>query len=302
MQPRRASSRAPWDRRRGLPRHPLGRARRRWPRAYDGAGTETRALPARYRQAYERAYDGMPEPGERRRRRYTVPSMQELRSSPVRNGLIGLAIAGAAAPIAIQRYQQALRTDPSHERIATHLPGSHGIDDRAVMEQWHTMAAADLEAAAREVAIEEAMDRFADYGISRELAETIYDEAIEASVDPELAFGLVRAESSFRNSATSPVGAIGLTQLMPRTAAWMEPGVSTRELRNPRTNLRVGLKYLTYLLNKYQGNEDLALLAYNRGPGTVDRILRRGGNPDNGYAAFVRGQEDHGHTLFSSSR
>jgi soluble lytic murein transglycosylase-like protein len=70
-------------------------------------------------------------------------------------------------------------------------------------------------------------------------------------------------------------------------------------LRDPETNLRVGFKYLRYLLDKYNGDENLALTAYNRGPGTVDKALRRGGNPDNGYAAFVRGESNHGHRLFT---
>lgn len=83
------------------------------------------------------------------------------------------------------------------------------------------------------------------------------------------------------------------------TPGWIQPGVSRSALRDVETNLNVGFKYLRYLLEKYEGNEDLALLAYNRGPGTVDRALKRGGNPDNGYAAFVRGEKDHGHRLFT---
>jgi len=137
------------------------------------------------------------------------------------------------------------------------------------------------------------------YKVSEELAEAIHDAAVENGIDLETAFGLVRAESSFRNSSTSQVGAVGLTQLMPATARWMEPGVTRRELRNPETNLRVGFKYLKYLIKKYDGNERLALLAYNRGPGTVDKALRRGRNPDNGYADFVYGKEKHGHKLFT---
>jgi soluble lytic murein transglycosylase-like protein len=86
---------------------------------------------------------------------------------------------------------------------------------------------------------------------------------------------------------------------MPRTASWVEPGVTRAELRDPETNLRVGFKYLRFLLDKYEGNERLALLAYNRGPGTVDDALRRGSNPDNGYADFVYGRANHGHRLFT---
>lgn len=156
--------------------------------------------------------------------------------------------------------------------------------------------------AARERAIRKNMERWAAYRVDRELAEKIVDAAETHDIDPDIAFGLVRAESSFRNHATSVVGAVGLAQLMPRTASWMVPGTTVRDLRDPETNLDIGFMYLRYLLDKYDGSEDLALLAYNRGPGTVDRALRRGASPDNGYAAFVRGEDDHGHTLFSSGR
>jgi soluble lytic murein transglycosylase-like protein len=137
------------------------------------------------------------------------------------------------------------------------------------------------------------------FSVSPQLARQIGVAAAEFEIDPAIAFGLVRAESSFRNAATSPVGAIGLTQLMPRTASWMEPGITRAELRDPETNLRIGFKYLRYLLDKYEGDERLALIAYNRGPGTVDNALQRGRDPDNGYADFVNGKEDHAHRLFS---
>jgi soluble lytic murein transglycosylase-like protein len=126
-----------------------------------------------------------------------------------------------------------------------------------------------------------------EYKISHELAKDIHDAAAEAGVSPKVAFGLVRAESSFRPTAVSPVGAIGLTQLMPSTARWLEPGITRQQLRNPETNLRVGFKYLRTLIDRYNGNEKLGLLAFNRGPGTVDKLIKRGRNPDNGYAEKV---------------
>jgi len=125
------------------------------------------------------------------------------------------------------------------------------------------------------------------YPVTRRLAESIVRAALENDIEPELAFGLVRAESGFRDAATSHVGAVGLTQLMPRTARWLEPGTTTRDLRDSETNLRIGLGYLRDLIDKYDGDERLALLAYNRGPGTVDKVLRRGGDPDNGYVEKV---------------
>ncbi|CAN5732381.1 hypothetical protein BH23GEM3_BH23GEM3_18390 [soil metagenome] len=225
--------------------------------------------------------------------------MDRLRQSPLRNGLIGLAIAGISAPVAVQSYQQALRTDMSHERLTTRMTATAGLDDRAVMERWQSMVQVEA-SEQREAAIRDNMERHSEYRLSRAMAEDIYDSAVDANVDPDLAFGLVKAESSFRNTATSPVGAVGLTQLMPRTAAWMEPGTTPQNLRDQRTNLAIGFKYLNYLVDKYNGNENLALLAYNRGPGTVDRALKKGADPDNGYADFVRGNENHGHTLFTA--
>ena len=157
------------------------------------------------------------------------------------------------------------------------------------------------EQAEQDVSLEEIAAEYAakGYDLSLSLAEEIHEAAADNGIDPEVAFGLVRAESSFRNAATSTVGAVGLTQLMPSTARWLEPGVTRSELRDPETNLRIGFKYLRQLIDKYEGDVDLALVAYNRGPGTVDKALKRGRDPDNGYADFVRGKENHGHKLFT---
>lgn len=126
-----------------------------------------------------------------------------------------------------------------------------------------------------------------EFKVPLSLARNIHEAALEENVSPRIAFGLVKAESSFRTTAVSPVGAVGLTQLLPSTARWMVPGTTRRDLMEPETNLRVGFKYLRYLLDKYDSDEMLALTAYNRGPGTVDRLLRSGGDPDNGYAEKV---------------
>ena len=126
-----------------------------------------------------------------------------------------------------------------------------------------------------------------EFDVPVPLAEQIHEAAAAFELDPKLAFGLVRAESSFRPTAVSPVGAIGLTQVMPATARDVEPGITKRDLMEPETNLRVGFKYLRKLIDRYDGNEALALTAYNRGPGTVSRVLKSGGNPDNGYAEKV---------------
>jgi soluble lytic murein transglycosylase-like protein len=132
-------------------------------------------------------------------------------------------------------------------------------------------------------------ERFAQqFSISPELAGHIYAAARAHDIEPQIAFGLVRAESSFRRTVVSHAGAVGYTQLLPSTARWIAPGTTRAALFNTETNLDVGFRYLRYLKDKYNGNVDLALTAYNRGQGTVDRLLRQGRNPDNGYAAAVR--------------
>lgn len=127
------------------------------------------------------------------------------------------------------------------------------------------------------------------YGISPQLARTIHRAAETEGLDPELGFRLVRAESGFNPRARSHAGALGLTQLMPSTARWLDRRMTSREaIMEPEPNLRAGFGYLRRLIDKYQ-NLNLALLAYNRGEGAVDRDLRRGRDPENGYTRYVLG-------------
>ncbi|HSJ23443.1 MAG TPA: lytic transglycosylase domain-containing protein [Longimicrobiales bacterium] len=126
-----------------------------------------------------------------------------------------------------------------------------------------------------------------EFDIPVSLAGTIHKAALEAKIPPKMAFGLVQAESSFRTRAVSPVGAVGLTQVMPATARWLVPGTTRADLMNTETNLRIGFSYLRQLIDQYDGDEKLALTAYNRGPGTVSRVMRQGRDPDNGYADKV---------------
>ncbi len=121
------------------------------------------------------------------------------------------------------------------------------------------------------------------YKIAADLAGSIFDVALAEGIDPELAFRLVKLESDFKVRATSPVGALGLTQLMPGTARHFQKDVTREKLFEPKTNLRIGFRYLRVLIGQYDGNVNLALLVYNRGPVAVDAALRDGRDPTNGY-------------------
>jgi soluble lytic murein transglycosylase-like protein len=125
------------------------------------------------------------------------------------------------------------------------------------------------------------------YGIPFDLAAEIERAALAEGIDPELAFRLVRVESQFVERAVSPAGALGLTQLMPATADELQPGITREQIFERETNLRLGFRYLGWLLRHYGGDLEEALHAYNRGPGTVARIRAAGGDPANGYADRV---------------
>lgn len=128
------------------------------------------------------------------------------------------------------------------------------------------------------------------YGISEQLARQILDSALAEGLDPELAFRLVRVESVFRTNARGPSGALGLTQLMPSTARALDRSLRTEaQILDPETNLRTGFRYLRRMIERYDGNVRLGLLAYNRGELAVDRALRDGRDPENGYSSKILG-------------
>jgi len=182
------------------------------------------------------------------------------------------------------KHEEAKNEAPPDPAAST--PQAQAAPDQDLEDRIATQIAETTSESDRESSVLAAVDR---YKIERNLAEDIYDIAAESGIEPSMAYGLVRTESTFNTRAVSNVGARGLTQVMPRTARWLRPGTRAEDLYDQQTNLRLGFKYLNQLIDRYGGDVKLALTAYNRGPGTVDRVLKRGGDPDNGYAGKVLG-------------
>jgi soluble lytic murein transglycosylase-like protein len=122
-----------------------------------------------------------------------------------------------------------------------------------------------------------AREAFVRPAAALQLARLPYrDEILAASaqsgLDPLLVASVIRVESRFRPHAVSRAGAVGLMQVLPGTGR--QYGV--HDLADPRENIAAGSRHLAYLIDRYEGDLNLALAAYNAGEGTV---RRHGGIP-----------------------
>ena len=108
--------------------------------------------------------------------------------------------------------------------------------------------------------------RYATAERGRIYEDLIREHARDQGVRADLVRAVMQVESAFNPFARSPKGALGLMQLMPATIKQF--GVTNPF--NPAENIRAGVAYLRELLDRYQNNEQLALAAYNAGPGAVD--------------------------------
>lgn len=102
----------------------------------------------------------------------------------------------------------------------------------------------------------------------------------EYKIDKYLVYAIIKAESNFNENAKSNSDAIGLMQIMEQTAIEtaqkMGQNVTEEDLFNPDLNIKIGLKYYSTLLEKYDNNYQMAIIAYNAGIGNVDKWIQDG--------------------------
>jgi hypothetical protein len=127
----------------------------------------------------------------------------------------------------------------------------------------------------------------------REVAALVADSAGVYGLPEDLIYGIIWVESRFDPEAVSPVGARGLMQLMPKTAQYLAECIDWSGRKNafdPEFNISAGSYYIARLIREFNGDEDMALAAYNAGPTKVRRWLSGTGLPRVSieYAAMVQ--------------
>jgi soluble lytic murein transglycosylase len=105
------------------------------------------------------------------------------------------------------------------------------------------------------------------------LAEAIVKESRSQAYDPLFVAAVIKAESTFNSSARSNRGAQGLMQIMPATGAWLahKEDLPKGKLTDPGHNLKLGITYLKHLEAQFDGNKVFTLVAYNWGPGHLQK-------------------------------
>lgn len=120
--------------------------------------------------------------------------------------------------------------------------------------------------------------------LSWSITQTILTESKKHHFDPYFVMAVISGESSFNPRAMGPVGEIGLMQIRFKTGEWMAKIIGLKwkgekTLKNPVDNIILGTAYLAWLRQKFENNGQLYLAAYNMGPTSVNKAMKRNVRP-----------------------
>ena len=140
------------------------------------------------------------------------------------------------------------------------------------------------------------------------LAVMIVDESLSAGYDPLFVAAVIKAESTFNNTATSHRGAQGLMQIMPTTGRYISERsqltwLGAHQLHEPAYNIRLGIAYLKYLEDNFDFDREGMLIAYNWGPTNLSGALKRGSavpSSSRRYARTILGTHEKWRRDFST--
>jgi Transglycosylase SLT domain len=140
----------------------------------------------------------------------------------------------------------------------------------AVQDVAKTVTAAPAQVAQAPAAIANVAEQVKQQFFQKEVpfGGIIYQEAKKNDLPPELVAAVVHTESKFVPTARSNRGAVGLMQLVPKTGRWL----GANNLTDPAQNIQAGAKYLRYLTDRFSGDQQKAIAAYNAGEGNVRRF------------------------------
>ena len=152
--------------------------------------------------------------------------------------------------------------DPEGVIHLTNVPTEHNVPYVLVMKEKRVLIPTKEEIIGNHQLTKEELSAYDDL---------IVKTSDKYRVDAALVKAIIKAESNFNHRAVSPVGARGLMQLMPATAASLQ----VEDSFHPEKNIEGGVRYLRYLMNLFNGNLPLVLAAYNSGENTVLRYKNR---------------------------
>jgi soluble lytic murein transglycosylase-like protein len=188
-----------------------------------------------------------------------------------------LALGGLGIPLKMGSFHQKSESAPPRPAMPEVAPGI--ASDLSAASQIAHQVASGVEGAVASVAntavaapaaIAESAEAAKEAFFAREVpfGQIIYHEAKKNDLPPELVAAVAHTESKFVPTARSNRGAVGVMQLVPRTGRWLGAG----NLTDPAQNIMAGAKYLRYLSDRFGGDNQKAIAAYNAGEGNVRRF------------------------------